>query len=75
VRKAAGGITVTRVAIEGTFSGGMAATSKGSREGWRLLGAVIETPSGTYFVKGTGPAAVMTREEPAFDAFLASIGA
>jgi hypothetical protein len=68
-----GALTVTRVAIEGTFSGGMAARGAGPKSGWRLLGAVVETPSGTYFVKGTGPAAVMAREEAAFDAFLASI--
>jgi hypothetical protein len=68
-----GALTVTRVAIEGTFSGGMAARAAGPKPGWRLLGAVVEAPSATYFVKATGPAAVLAREEEAFDRFLASI--
>jgi hypothetical protein len=70
-----GEVTVTRVDVEGTFSGGMGPRDAGPREAWRLLGAVVETPQGTFFVKGTGPAAVMAREEAAFDAFLASIRA
>jgi hypothetical protein len=75
-QRKAGVVTVTRVDIAGTFSGGMAprsAGASGKREGWRLLGAVVETPKGTYFVKGTGPGAVMAREETAFDEFLGSI--
>ena len=68
------GLTITRVDVSGTF-GGMSAPGAppaAKKEGWRLLGAAVETPSGTYFLKGVGPAAVMAREEPAFDAFLSS---
>jgi hypothetical protein len=70
------GMKVTRVDVSGTFTGmaGPGQPAAAPREGWRLLGAVVETPSGTLlFVKGTGPAAVMAREEGAFDAFLASM--
>jgi hypothetical protein len=73
-RLTAGGLAITRVDVSGTF-GGMAmpgAPPAQSKDGWRLLGAAVETPAGVYFLKGTGPAAVMAREEAAFDAFLAS---
>ena len=68
------GLTVTRVDVSGSY-GGMAgpnAPAAPAKDGWRLLGAAVETPSGTYFVKGVGPAAVMAREEAAFDLFLSS---
>ena len=68
------GLKVTRVDVSGTFAGmtppgGAPATPK---SGWRLLGAVVEGADGLTFIKATGPAAVMAREEKAFDAFLSS---
>ena len=68
------GISLTRVSIEGTFAGsGMPGMpSPGKKADWRLLGAILEAPGGTVFVKATGPAAVIAREESALDAFLAS---
>ena len=70
-------LTITRVDVSGTFSGmgGPMAPAGGAKKDWRLLGAVIEGPDGLTFVKATGPAAVMAREEKAFDAFLASFKA
>jgi gluconolactonase len=69
------GLPVTRVELSGTFAGmtppgGAPAAPK---EGWRLLGAVVPLESTLLFVKATGPAPVMAREEKAFDAFLASL--
>jgi hypothetical protein len=69
------GLTVTRVDVSGTF-GGMSmpgAPPSPKKDGWRLLGAAVETPGGVFYVKATGPAAVLAREEAAFDAFLSSL--
>lgn len=68
------GMAVTRVDVSGTFAG-MAvpgAPPAARKENWRLLGAVFETGDTLLFVKATGPAATMAREEKAFDAFIAS---
>ena len=69
------GMRVTRVDVTGTFAGmsGPGAPAASPESGYRLLGAVVETGDVLTFVKATGPAAVMAREEMAFDAFLASL--
>ena len=69
------GLKVTRVDVSGTFSGmsppgGAPAAPKTA---WRLLGAAVEGADGLTFIKATGPAAVMAREEKSFDAFLSSL--
>jgi hypothetical protein len=72
-----GGLKVTRVDIGGTYTGsGMPGTGPGPKKpDWRMLGAILEGPGGMVFVKATAPAAVMAREEAAFDAFLGSFRA
>ncbi len=54
------GMRATFVEVSGTFSGNMMPNAQGmatptSKPGWRLIGAIIEAPSGLWFFKMTGP--------------------
>jgi hypothetical protein len=54
------GMRATFVEVSGTFSGNMMPNAQGvvtptSKPGWRLIGAIIEAPSGLWFFKLTGP--------------------
>lgn len=69
------GLKVSMVDVSGTY---IAEMSPGSAEhhnnpGYRLRGAVIETPGGPYFVKMTGPAKTMSAAGAAYDQFIASL--
>ncbi len=69
------GLKVSMVDVSGTY---VAEMSPGSAEhhnnpGYRLRGAVIETPGGPYFVKMTGPAKTMSAAGAAYDQFIASL--
>jgi hypothetical protein len=69
------GLKVSTVDVSGTF---VAEMSPGSAEhfnypGWRLRAAVVETSGGVYYVKLTGPAATVAKNEAAYTAFLQSL--
>jgi hypothetical protein len=54
------GMHTTFVEIAGTFAGNMMPNRQNfamptSKPGWRLLGAIVEAPSGLWFFKLTGP--------------------
>ena len=54
------GMRATFVEVSGTFSGNMMPNAQGvvtptSKPGWRLIGAILEAPSGLWFFKMTGP--------------------
>jgi hypothetical protein len=54
------GMRATFVEVSGTFTGNMMPNAQGvvtptSKPGWRLIGAIIEAPSGLWFFKMTGP--------------------
>jgi hypothetical protein len=54
------GMHATLVETAGTFSAAMmpgrqGATTPTSKPGWRMIGAIIEAPSGLWFFKLTGP--------------------
>lgn len=54
------GMHATFVEVSGTFSGNMMPNAQGmatptNKPGWRLIGAIIEAPSGLWFFKMTGP--------------------
>jgi hypothetical protein len=73
--KTTSGLSVTMVDLSGTY---VAEVSPGSSErfnkpGYRLRAAVVETTSGPYFVKLTGPAKTIARWNDAFLAFVKSI--
>jgi hypothetical protein len=54
--RSANGMKQTLVEVEGTYSGsGMPGTPAAPKSNYRLLGAVVETPLGSYFFKLTGP--------------------
>ena len=68
------GLQVTTVDVLGNYSGGMSQDSapKDSNSIYRLRGAVIETPKGSYFVKLTGPEKTVNHWEQAYNDYIKS---
>jgi hypothetical protein len=73
-RKEIHGLPVSRVEVAGTYTAmrmpGMPAAPS-SHAGWRLVGAIVEAPSGLWFFKLTGPDATVKAAGPELDAMLA----
>jgi hypothetical protein len=69
------GLDVTTVDVSGTFKGGgpMMGQSGGPKAGYRLLGAIVETPSGEVFFKLTGPVKTVASAQHEFQAMLKSL--
>ena len=69
------GLRVSMVDISGTYVAEMSpgAAEHHNRPGYRLRGAVIETPGGPYFVKMTGPSKTMARASTAYAQFIGSL--
>ncbi len=70
-----GGMQITLLDVPGIFA---AEVLPGSRmryykRGFRLKAAVVETPSGPFFFKLTGPETTVIRWEPAFTALIDSV--
>lgn len=68
-------IPVTTIDSSGDYSGmggPMAATSSVAKN-YRLLGAIIEAPSGSIFIKFTGPAKTMAARQTDFEQMLNSL--
>ncbi|HEV7684340.1 MAG TPA: hypothetical protein VGO68_19670 [Pyrinomonadaceae bacterium] len=68
------GLKVSTVDVLGNYSGGMSQDSvpKDSKSIFRLRGAIIETPRGSYFVKLTGPEKTVNHWGQAFDDYIKS---
>jgi hypothetical protein len=69
------GMNVTIVKVSGSFKG-MAmpgAPAVAAKANQRLVGAIVDAPSGLWFFKATGPEATIKAAEPAFDAMIASL--
>lgn len=68
------GLKVSTVDVQGNYSGGMSADSapKDSKSIYRLRGAVIETPKGSYFVKLTGPEKTVNHWDQSFNDYIKS---
>ncbi|MDX2033219.1 MAG: hypothetical protein SF339_21260 [Blastocatellia bacterium] len=69
------GFPITSVDLTGTFKGGgmaMGQTS-GPKSGYRLLGAIVETPGGEVFFKMTGPIKTMDAAQAEFQGLLKSL--
>jgi hypothetical protein len=64
-------VEVTRVEVAGTYTDPFA--GKGAQPGFRLLGAIVETPDAAYFLKMVGPENTMTAAKPDFEKLIASI--
>lgn len=69
------GLPVTVAHLAGTYlaPGGPMMQSQGKRPGYRLLGAIVETPQGLIFFKLTGPAATVAAAEAGFDSLVGSL--
>jgi hypothetical protein len=63
---AVGGRSVTYVSAEGTFMSGMPGGPQTPMPGHALLGAIIESPQGSVFVRLTGPKALALGAQPEF---------
>jgi hypothetical protein len=73
-KRTVSGLAVTSVDVSGTYlSGGPMTTVKTRKEGFRLLGAIVEAPEGNVFFKLTGPAATVKAAGPEFEAMIASL--
>ncbi len=66
-----GGIDITMVDIPGTFSGGMGSGEVAAD--YRMLGAIVPAKGTFYYLKFTGPAALIERQREAFDALVRSL--
>jgi hypothetical protein len=73
-QKEVNGIKVTLVQIAGTYlaPGGPMMQSTGSKENFRLLGAIAEAPQGVVFFKFTGPAKTVAAAEEEFNELVGS---
>jgi hypothetical protein len=70
------GLGVTRVEIDGTYAAGMMPGSDGrSHPNWRMIAAVVQTPSGPVFARLLGPDASVRAAAADFDAYVASVRA
>lgn len=68
------GLQVNTVDVLGNYSGGMSQDSapKDSKSIYRLRGAIIETPKGSYFVKLTGPEKTVNHWDQAYNDYIKS---
>jgi hypothetical protein len=71
--KTKSGLAMTIVDVAGTMHASQPMGGPPEHhEGWRMIGAIIEAPDGNYFVKATGPKAIVAKWEAAIRAFLES---
>lgn len=63
------------VKVEGTYlaPGGPLMQSQGKKDGYRLLGAIVEAREGSVFFKFTGPAKTVADAESEFNSLVNSI--
>jgi hypothetical protein len=61
-----GGVNVTYVEAEGTFMDGPPFGEKVAKEGYGLLGAIIEAKGGAIFIKMTGPEKTVSKSKGDF---------
>jgi len=68
------GLAVKTVDVTGNYSGGMSADSAphDSKALYRLRGAIIDTPKGSYFVKLTGPEKTINQWDQAYNDYIRS---
>lgn len=69
------GLSVTTIELAGNYTGmgGPMAASPSVKQGYRMLGAIIENPGGNIFVKFTGPAKTIAANQAKFEQLLNSI--
>lgn len=57
----------------GTFASGMPGGTAKPKQAFGLVGGIVETPSGAYFFKMTGPAKTVKKAKPDFYKLLDSV--
>ncbi len=70
------GKTVTLVDVSGTYTAsgmGPVAPAGPPRPDYRMLAAIIDTPSGPWFFKPTGPKRTIEKWEASFDGFVGTL--
>jgi hypothetical protein len=69
------GLALHTVEVSGTFIAPMAPGSDKRRSdpGFRLIGNVVETGAGPYYIRFVGPDATVEHDRPRFDRFMASL--
>ena len=69
------GLKVTTVDVSGAYTGmgGPRAPQGPPKHGYRLLGAVVEGPQGSVFIKFTGPAKTVAQNHSAFEKMLSTL--
>ncbi len=68
------GLAVTTIDVSGEYSGMGGPMAPGKPvAGYRLLGAIVEGPGGTVFIKFTGPAKTVAAQQQKFEQLLASL--
>lgn len=69
------GLKVTTVDVSGAYNGmgGPRAPEGPPKQGYRLLGAIVEGPQGSVFFKFTGPAKTVAANQSEFEKMLSSL--
>lgn len=75
VQRTIHGLPVTTVDVSGAYTGmgGPALQPGPAMPGYRMLGAIVEGPEGSIFIKFTGPAKTVAANQAAFDRMLDSL--
>jgi hypothetical protein len=73
--KKVNGVQVSLADVSGTYTahGGSTTQPQGDKPGWRLLGAIAESPQGAVFFKLAGPAKTVAAASKGFDAMVRSL--
>jgi hypothetical protein len=73
--KKVNGVQVSLADVSGTYTahGGSTTQPQGDKPGWRLLGAIAESPQGAVFFKLAGPAKTVAAASKGFDAMVESL--
>jgi len=71
----AGELAITRVDVEGTYTAPVrpGAAERHNEPDYRMFAAVVEGPSGPWFIRFLGPAKEVSAGETSFDAFLSGM--
>jgi hypothetical protein len=74
-KKTIHGLNVTTVDVTGTYTGmgGPMAPTHTAKNGYRLLGAIVEGPGGAVFFKFTAPAKTVAASQATFDKMLETL--
>ena len=71
----AGQLSITRVDVGGTYAAAVrpGASERHNEPGYRMIAAVVEGPSGPWFIRFLGPAKEISTGATSFDAFLSGL--